>query len=91
MQILFMIVGIFLVLGVLSLLITEFDFKLTIISLALVLIIIVGVFLIMLPFIEVIENKDNINTYIQNLETKVNILTVDYEEFSLEDSLKQER
>jgi energy-coupling factor transporter transmembrane protein EcfT len=27
--------------------------------------------------------------YIQNLEEKVNILTVDYEEYSLEDSLRQ--
>lgn len=32
---------------------------------------------------------NNQKDYIQNLETKVNILTVDYEEFSLEDSLKQ--
>ncbi len=30
--------------------------------------------------------KDN---YIQNLEEKVNILTLDYEDFAVEDSLKQ--
>ena len=39
-----------------------------------------------IAFLFYIEMKDN---YIQNLEEKVNILTLDYENFALEDSLKQ--
>lgn len=34
--------------------------------------------------------KEEQKNYIQNLEEKVNILTLDYEKFALEDSLKQE-
>lgn len=56
------------------------------------LIIILGILIILflLTCFTDIEN-DIQNNYIHNLEEKVNILTVDYEEFSLEDSLKQER
>lgn len=38
-------------------------------------------------FIDIQDNKQN--KYIENLEERVNILTVDYEKFNLEDSLKQ--
>lgn len=38
-------------------------------------------------FIDIQDKKQD--EYIHNLEEKVNVLTVDYERFSLEDSLKQ--
>lgn len=49
--------------------------------------IIIIILLAIISFFNCINIKQE--KYIQNLETKVNILTVDYEEFSLEDSLKQ--
>lgn len=38
-------------------------------------------------FIDIQDKKQD--KYIHNLEERVNILTIDYEEFVLEDSLKQ--
>lgn len=38
-------------------------------------------------FIDIQDKKQD--KYIENLEEKVNILTVDYEKFSLEDNLNQ--